>query len=329
MAIRPADHGIFASSGGAAGPVAGYMSGRAGYGDYNRGSDKVEYASGTISQIANWITNGASYSGGYSGRSAMLGNGGVAGYFIGGYNSSYGPSNFGDRINWPADTATSLGQFLSPSGSVSVDTISDGYGFSDSGTAGYMAGGFGGSYPWGAFTHIFKFTYPGGSMSEMSSTLGTVKYGGASLQNKGVAGYAYGGGLYGSGSTIDKVSFTSDSTSVLSSGTANHQAAGAAAGASQEGVKGIITYGTQIDHVTYATDAVSSTGAYWTNSNYYSTGMLSFCEGQVNVWIVTDQNSNRQMAKKNLSTGTLTADAGDINLQRNQGGSCSNEGEGF
>ncbi len=329
MAIRPADHGIFASVGGG-GPVAGYMSGRAGYGDYNRGSDKVAYASGTISQIANWITNGASYSGGYNGRSAMLGNGGVAGYFIGGYNNSYGPSNFGDRINWPADTATSLGQFIPhSSGSVSDNSMGDGYGFSDSGTAGYMAGGFGGSWPYGAFTHIFKFTYPSGSMSEMSSTLGTVKYGGCGLQNKGVAGYAYGGGVYGSGSTIDKVSFTSDSTSVLSSGTANHQAAGAASGASQEGVKGIVSNANTIDIVTYATDAVSSTGAYWTYSNYYSTGMLSFCEGQVNVWIVTDQNSNRQMAKKNLSTGVQTTDAGDIYLQRNQGGSCSNEGEGF
>ena len=327
MAIRPADHGIFAGTGGGAPEVAGYITGGLFWGDNNRGSDKVLYATYTVSTVGNWLTAGSGYSSGYNGRSEMFGNGGVAGYWIGGNTSDYGPSNFGDRLNWPTDSNSSLGQFLAPSGSVQTDARARNCGFSDSGTAGYVSNGYGGSCPYSTWDNIFKFTYPSGSMSEMSSTTDIVKHSACSIENKGVAGYICGAGIYGSGTTIDKVSFTSDTTSVTASGMST--GASGWLGASQAGVKGSLTYGASVVKFAFATDTNATTSSFWTNGGYDSTTGDSFGEGQVNLWIVSTANSNRQLARADYATDTETVDAGDISIARTEAGGCSNNGAGF
>jgi len=327
MAIRPADHGIFAGVGGGAPEVAGYITGGLFWGTNNRGSDKVTYATGVVSATSAWLTHGSGYSSGYNGRSDMFGDGGVAGYWIGGYTNDYGPSNFGDRLNWPTDSNSSLGQFLAPSGSVATESRGHCAGFSDSGTAGYVGGGFGGSYPYSTWDNIFKFSYPSGSMSEMSSTTDTVKYSSCAIENKGVAGYMCGGGIYGSGTVIDKISFTSDTTSVTASGMS--YGVSGWLGASQTGVKGCLTGGTTLVKFAFATDTNAASSGFWTNGGYHSTTGDSFGEGQVNLWIVSSANTNRQLARADYATETETVDAGDINLARTEAGGCSNNGAGF
>ena len=162
----------------------------------------------------------------------------------------------------------------------------------------------------------------------MSSTTAIVKHSACSIENKGVAGYICGAGVYGTGTSIDKVSFTSDTTSVtaagMSNGTSNWM------GASQAGVKGCLTYGTSVTKFAFASDTNATTAGFWTNGGYTSTtGNSGFGQGQVNLWIVSSADTNRQIARADYATETETVDAGSINIARGGGGACSNNGEGF
>ena len=79
--------------------------------------------------------------------------------------------------------------------------------------AGYVAGGYGGSY----LTGIDKITFPADTKTTLSATLTSVRSNEAGFANSGVAGYVAGGAnstVYLS--DIDKITFPADTKTTLS-----------------------------------------------------------------------------------------------------------------
>ncbi len=199
MPIRPADHGVVASAGGAA-AAAGYFAG-----GYSTNTDviiKFAFPDDTRTTLTATLTE-PSY-GGFG-----FGNAGVAGYCAGGYGVTSSAALSGvDKITWPADTKSTLGTGLAAAKYY-------GGGFSNSGTAGYAAGGYTAS----AITDsVDKFAYSDDSRTTLSSGLATATYLGGTFANSGTAGY-FGGGNTGSyATTVYKWAFSDDSRTTLGTG---------------------------------------------------------------------------------------------------------------
>jgi hypothetical protein len=113
---------------------------------------------------------------------------GNAGYFIGGYNSSNLDSI--DRIDMDDDTRFTIAATLTyPQSQIG--------GISNSGVAGYVAGGaYNPGSGWTGRLDIQKLTYDGDTTSVISATLantGRRQLGDAGMSNQGTAGYWAGG----------------------------------------------------------------------------------------------------------------------------------------
>ena len=95
-------------------------------------------------------------------------------------------------------------------------------GFSNSGTAGYVGGGYGTPYGsnQGLLQSIDKFTFSNDSRSTLSATItmggNFGRYGCMGFANSGTAGYVAGGGFMPRTDIIDKITFSNDSKSTLS-----------------------------------------------------------------------------------------------------------------
>ena len=145
MAIRPADHGIFASSGGGAAPVAAYFAGgkTSTYPWYSILTiDKFAFADDSRTTLAAGLT--ASSFGRHS--LAGLANSAVAAYWAGGkaitgVGGSGSKTDVVDKFAFPDDSRTTLGTGLSAGKSGLGGTA-------NSGTAAYFAGGYAGGYIW-------------------------------------------------------------------------------------------------------------------------------------------------------------------------------------
>jgi len=87
-------------------------------------------------------------------------------------------------------------------------------GFSNSGTAGYIAGGTNNSGS--RVTTVDKFAFPAETRSTLGTGLATAKTVAAGFSDTGVAGYVAGG--IGNRSTVEKFSFTNDSRSSVAGG---------------------------------------------------------------------------------------------------------------
>ena len=113
---------------------------------------------------------------------------GNAGYFLGGYNS--GNLDSIDRVDFDDDTRFTIGATLTLGRSQAA-------GISNSGTAGYTAGGqYQPSGSWVAYLGIQKLTYSGDTVSLISATLastGRKQLGDGGFSNSGTAGYWAGG----------------------------------------------------------------------------------------------------------------------------------------
>ena len=141
-----------------------------------------------------------------------------AGYIMGGAG---GFLDTVDRFSFPSDARTTLGTGLS-------SARHSGAGMSNSGVAGYAAGG--GTTGNTPQTTVDKFSFSDDSRSTLGTGLSAGSQSHSGYANTGVAGYFCGGGL---GSATDKFSFSDDSrsTGTTLSGSRSYMSAAANEGA--------------------------------------------------------------------------------------------------
>ena len=245
MAIRPADHGIFASAvAGFAG--AAYFAGGSGsvsavdkfaFPDDSRTTLATGLSAGR-SQLAGAANSGtaAYFAGGReagtvstvnkfafsddsrttlatglsSARAQLAGaaNSGTAAYFAGGYNSTTV-----DKFAFSDDSRTTLGTGLSAKRAYPA-------GAANSGTAAY----FGGGIPPGAYvapvTTVDKFAFSDDSRTTLGTGLSVARQALGGAANSGTAAYFAGGALTGGArsDTVDKFAFSDDSRTTLGTG---------------------------------------------------------------------------------------------------------------
>ncbi len=145
-------------------------------------------------------------------RAALAGtaNAGVAGYYGGGVCAPTW-TNFDvvDKFAFSDDSRTTLGTGLS----AATRWLG---GMSNSGTAGYFAGGYNTS---GETATVDKFAFSDDSRTTLVATLSVARDYLAGAANSGVAGYFAGGySSLGNHDTVDKIAFSDDSRSTLGTG---------------------------------------------------------------------------------------------------------------
>ena len=187
-------------------------------------------------------------------------NAGVAGYFAGG-NTSGAPDTRHttvDKFAFPDDARTTLGTGLA--------TASDGMaGMSNSGTAGYVGGGY---YPTTYTDVVEKFAFSDDGRTTLGTGLsvGRGAIQGTGMSNSGTAGYIAGGYATSAGSAVvDKFAFSDDSRSTL--GTGLTAAAWGLSGFSNSGTAGYIAGGytgaarlDRVDKFAFSDDSRSTLG---------------------------------------------------------------------
>lgn len=135
-------------------------------------------------------------------------NFGVAGFVAGGLGSGYAPTGTCDRVSYSTDTY-----------SAATAITARGYltAFSNSGSAAYHAGGYGGSTGQTYVTIVNKRLYSNDTISTITA-MATGRQYPHSFSNHGTAGYVMGGQTTGGAQTnsIEKYVFSNDSRSTLS-----------------------------------------------------------------------------------------------------------------
>jgi hypothetical protein len=253
MPIRPIEHGIFASSGAAAGGGFAYVlgTGQNASGGFLEFIDKFAYADDTRSTLSATMDDGHK-------DSSSMANPGSAAYCTGGENLG-GLTDETDKIAFADDTHSML-----------TSTLSDGfYGgscLSNAGVKGYYCGG--NKYP--IVSTIQLLTFSTEAWSTSGTSLNYAPLTGGSFNNNAVAGYVL-GTYTGSTSQIDKVTFSDDSVSTLSA-TLSPAGGYVSGGMGDAGVAGYVkNYGspyTTIQKITFATDAHSALSATAIKSRY-------------------------------------------------------------
>lgn len=216
MAIRPADHGIFASAAGG-GAVAGYWCG----GTYDR-TYRIAFADDTKSQTTS-MPAAKIGGGGYA-------DSGVAGYASAGYNSSWARTDINYKMAMPAETWSTI--------TALPNVRSETAGMANSGVAGYTLGG--GQGPGAYYTNtIYKNAFPDNTISTLSATLSVVRNNAQGFANFGVKGYLA-GGHNGSTyvTTTDTLSFPGETRSTTTAVSDNKNHPGGFASNAQAGYVG-------------------------------------------------------------------------------------------
>ena len=260
MAIRPADHGIFASSGGGAGPVAAYFAG-------GKTTTAPWYGILTINKFAFADDSRTTLAAGLSASSfgvhslAGLANSAVAAYWAGGkaITGLYGTGSYTDVVDkfaFPDDSRTTLGTGLSGDRYLMGPAA-------NSGVAGYFAGGEEAS----RVDTVDKFAFSDDSRSTLGTGLSSSRDGVAGAANSGVAAYFAGGYDHAATSrvsTVDKFAFSDDSRTTL--GTGLSAARSSPSGAANSGVAAYFaggstgSYVTTVDKFAFSDDSRTSLG---------------------------------------------------------------------
>ena len=163
--------------------------------------DKIAFPSDTKSTLSA-TTSSIIYS------AAGFANSGVAGYIAGGHNDTSGLSvNRVDKIAFPSDTKSTISGTL-------TTIVRQPAGFSNTGVAGYVAGG---SETTNYFNRVDKIAFPADTKSTISGTLTSTSEFHCGFADYGVAGYVAGGqDAAGTGlDRIDRIAFPSDTKSTL------------------------------------------------------------------------------------------------------------------
>ena len=164
---------------------------------------------------------------------------------------------------------------------------------SNNGVAGYILGGGDNDGSCGSSDVIVKLTFASDAISTISATLSARKRTAAGLANSGVASYCIGGynncGL-GVGTTIDKLSHTTETRSVLSATVSSLLLAISCGASSNNGVAGYIAAGedgfggtgakNQIGKLTFSNDTFSVISAGTWSSATASQGKSGFANSQ-------------------------------------------------
>ncbi|MBT4394263.1 MAG: hypothetical protein HOD33_03700 [Acidiferrobacteraceae bacterium] len=244
--------------------VAGYFSGgktqTSAYG--SAVVEKFAFADSSISTLS----TGLSYTGDLP---RGMSNSGTAGYTTGGYAYSGGWINYDtvDKFAFSNDARSTLSTGLSMA-------RYGGYGMSNSGTAGYYAGGreVGGA---GNVTTVDKFAFSNDSRSTLSASLPAGRYYGASMSNSGTAGYCAGGHDGNTLSAIEKYTFSTDTRATLSAGLS--AAAYGTAGISNSGAAGYVGGGagflTTVDKLAFSNDSRTTLSEGLTTGTYSLAGI--------------------------------------------------------
>lgn len=212
---------------------------------------KMTLPAETVSTISATLTSGRR-------QFAGMENHGVAGYFGTGYGE-VGGSGVTSNMN-KLSYATEVN---SSTTSASVGTYGA-KGFANSGTAGYVLGGFNGSSRIGT---VDKFAFPADGRSTLGTGLSVGVFEHAATENYQVAGYRFGGndGSNPRVSSVDKFAFPSDSRTTL--GTGLSAAKEGMSGFSHAGVAGYNSGGyngssavTTVDRFAYPSDSRTSLG---------------------------------------------------------------------
>ena len=248
----------FANSG-----VAGYVAG----GYLVASINKITFPADTVGSLSDTLTS-ARYS------PTGFANSGVAGYAAGGDDGTATQLNGIDKITFPADTKTTLSALMTQRGDARA-------GFANNGVAGYLAGGEILTAP-ARIATIDKITFPADTLALLSSPIiltAAISFL-SGFANSGVAGYAAGGSIGGSNpyvTTIDKLTFPSDTKSSLSPGLT--VASYFTCGMANSGVAGYISRGsgtggpnTVVEKVTFPTDTVTVVTAQLTVARYAAAG---------------------------------------------------------
>jgi hypothetical protein len=160
---------------------------------------------------------------------------GVAGYFGGGQDTNPTILATVDKYAFPAETRSTLGTGLSTA-------VAGVTGFSDSGVAGYFAGGRTAA---ARVTTVNKFAFPADTRTTLGTGLSSARQLTAGFYNWGVGGYVAGGtgstNQTNGVSTVNKFAFPADTQSTL--GTGLSIARTGSAGASNQTVAGYVAGG--------------------------------------------------------------------------------------
>lgn len=132
-------------------------------------------------------------------------NDGVAGYFMGGYDSGFNRLSSITKMDYSNDSISNIATTLSAA-------KNDITGMSDDGVALYVAGGTAGG---ANLTSVDKIAVPVETRTTLATGLTAGNRTGAGFHNKGVAGYIAGGD--GLGSAVNKFAFPTDTRSSTSS----------------------------------------------------------------------------------------------------------------
>ena len=191
---------------------------------------------------------------------AGMSNSGTAGYHAGGGTSGNVPVTTIDKFAYVDDSRTTLGTGL-------ADTRTNvPFGFSNSGTAGYIGGGW--SYTGNtSIDDIDKITFSSDSRSTLGATLSANTQYLPGMANSGTAGYTGGGYAGGANTaTVDKITFSNDSKSTLGTGLSIARRIGM--GMANSGVAGYFgagyddnyAYSSVVDKFTFSTDSRTTLG---------------------------------------------------------------------
>ena len=200
--------GLFAAGATGFAYLMGYL-----YGD---SVEKYSLPDGTITTLGSTLSSGR-------GSGTGMSNSGTAGYMAGGGETGNVPVTTVDKFAYSDDSCSTLGTGL-------ADTrTNQPCGFSNSGTAGYVGGGWS-STGSDAIDSVDKFAFSNDSRSTIAATLTANTQYTTGMANSGTAGYTLGGYAGGNVDTVDKFAFSDDSVSTLATGlsAANRQPAGMA-----------------------------------------------------------------------------------------------------
>jgi hypothetical protein len=264
--------------------------------------DKLPVASETISTLVATLATTVSQTVGVS-------NSGIAGYVLAGDGS--GNYSRIDKITYATDARTTLAANM---GKVYYYHG----GFANSGTAGYSYGGY--IDPPVQQSDIVKVIFSNDSRSTLAATLAQARHATSGMANSGTAGYAVGGyadGGPGNLSSVEKLAFSNDSISTLSSSLPDARyshSAFANSGTAGYAVSGRITASNtqsgSIAKIAFSNDSTSTIAATVTYRGYQAgaanSGTAGYSGGGSNSSSVPT-NTIYKLAFSNDATSTLSA----------------------
>jgi hypothetical protein len=266
-------------------PQAGYVVGGYTYSGATRHATtlKILFSDETVSTLAATLSESRSSSSGYA-------NSGTAGYNTGGYRNTSSYTSIIEKITFSSDALSVLGSRLT------VENLNLHATFANSGTAGYTAGGMNSIAGEPVVSTLNKLTFSNDTNSSIGATFydsdtaqGMSEWSG--FANSGTAGYAGGGYNSNYRSRIFKLTFSNDTSSILTSrlseakeglmGAANSGTAGYFAG-------GYVIYTGQVgtvEKITFSNDSRSVLGSTvatgWRGAGFAKSGTAAYFAGGI------------------------------------------------